>query len=132
MKLRRVGRPKTTNWAHIRLLVAMVMLTLLIAGVGYWSKVQANNQEEDRIRPLLLQIEQLKQIEASTSGEVKERDSKIRELEDKLEARAKLPTWEKNALAIIPLVEKYFPEDPTTFLAILRFEGGFNRYAKNY
>src|SRR3990167_6448466 len=104
MKLRRVGRPKNTNYGHIRLVIAMVMLTFLIAGVGYWSKVQANNQEEDRVKPVQEELTKAQQ-QASESAQL------AQELAEKLERSATYQTPEKVKELSRYYISKYFGKD---------------------
>lgn len=77
-RFRRVGRPRQTNWGHIRLVASMLIILFIIAGFGYWSKVEANNQEEDRITPLVAELNQYKQLTASQEARKAELELKLK------------------------------------------------------
>lgn len=118
-RFRRVGRPQNRNWPHIRLVVAMLFLICLLAGVGYWSKVQANNQEEDRVRPVQAELIKAQQS-ASESAQL------AQDLKDKLERSASYQTDEKVKALSRFYIKKYFNKDAERVEKVMNCESGLD------
>lgn len=114
-----VGRPRQTNWAHIRLVASMLIILFIIAGFGYWSKVEANNQEEDRVKPVVEELIKAQQT-ASESAQL------AQDLKDKLERSATYQTPENVKELSRVYLRKYFGKDATTMEKVVMCESGLD------